>query len=208
MSVSNKAICVSKVFTKVMNCLINKDWRFPKDPRALLIVEKGLEGLGKLYMCRDYADERIIDFVVYQIYRLRNLMESGNRNWNISWCFGNDALAKYKRQFIDPSGKTGINYYIDMWLSDGGLNRNILTSMIRPQKTNNAEKYVYLESEDHIKQRFLNTRNGYMLCQESTTGWTPLSPVCGKCTFFEECLSVTEIKYPEIVRYRKIKGNG
>lgn len=190
---------------RVINTLINECVGCDKirvDGRLqhLQIISKGLERLQMLYP-HGYCDERIIDFVVYQIYRYRDYIGTDTR-WNISWCFSDMAVAKYRQQFIDENGKSGMNYYIDRWLSEADLSREGLTVMIKDRSEHPMMKMIYIESEDIIKDRFLNTDGGYFICQQSTTGWSPASPVCGQCNNISKCKDVTKKKYPELFRLR------
>lgn len=75
--------------------------------------------------------------------------------------------------------------------------------MIAKQKPNPLKKMIYLPSEEPIKKRFLNTDAGLALCQQSTTGWSPLSETCGRCDNWVECGKMTAKKYPELMRFRK-----
>src|SRR5574344_362544 len=99
---------IQKMFAIVIQSLIDKRWHFPGGRGGVSVVENGIERLKKLYNYSDMADERIIDFVVYQIYRYRDLINSG-RGWEITWCFSENAVEKYRKQFIDTSGKSGMN---------------------------------------------------------------------------------------------------
>ena len=146
----------------------------------------------------------MVDYLVYQIYRCRNSIES-DRRFNISWLFSDNAISKYKSQFMTDGGKTGINYYIDQWLSDDGLTRNGLANLLMG-KEHSKKKYVYIESEEPFKKRHLNTDDGLLLCLMATTGWNPLSETCNSCHHKDECMRISENKYPEIIRLRKKNG--
>ena len=151
----------------------------------------------------NFADERIIDYVVYQIYRFRDLIPERGKGWNLSWCFSKNAVDKFKAQFIDDSGKSGMNYYIDQWLKSEGLNRQKLTEMLVDFKEHRLAKFIYMPSEELTKRRFADSEVGFMLCMQATTGWSPLSDACKACQHTSECIEYFEKKTPELIRLRK-----
>ena len=63
-------------------------------------------------------------------------------------------------------------------------------------------KYIFLQSEELTKKRFLNTETGLMMCVCNTTGWSPLSPTCQVCKNVDECKVYTKKSYPELYRIR------
>lgn len=174
------------------------------NPGNRRIVSAGLLRMKELFAVYGGCSEmRITDFVVYQIYRYRDMIAEWPRgSWTLSWCFGETAVEKYRQQFMSEDGKRGMNYYIDKWLSDMGLSREMLSDMLS-EKRERGGKYICLTGEDATKRRFLNKPSGMMLCLASTTGWTPQSPVCKECRCSSECMERTERKYPEITRLRK-----
>lgn len=186
---------------------INPKYKFTQSDFVAMRLEQGLNKLlPKLFAMSDLDDERIIDYLVYQIYLRRTAIEEGK--WTPSWLFSDFALAKYKKQFIDEDGKSGMNYYIDKWLDEYELSRGELLKMIAKPKPSRLRSMVYMENEEQIKQRFLNTPEGLALCQQSTTGWSPLSATCGKCNNWVDCGKITAKKYPELMRFRKeVYGN-
>ena len=185
---------------------IDPKWKFTQSGLAALQLQKGLDMLPALFSVSEIDDERIVDYIVYQIYRSTKSIEDGK--WNHSWLFSQNAMLKYKNQFLSEKGKSGMNYYINQWLDEYELSRGELTSMIAKQKPNPLRKLVYMESEEPIKKRFLNTEVGLLLCQQSTTGWSPLSETCKKCNNWIECGKMTAKKYPELMRFRKEAYHG
>lgn len=165
------------------------------------MTQEGIERLNKkLFPYSNMADERIIDFVVYSLYLKRDT----TYRFTVSQIFSEGLMQKYQRQFMSADGKSGMNYYINEWLDDGDLSRSQLTKMIEKPKPHKMSKFIYMESEELIKKRFFNTEMGYMLCQRSTTGWSPRSQYCNKCQNVEQCIAITEQKYPELVRLRRM----
>lgn len=180
---------------------IDPTWKFTQSGQVALQLQNGLNVLPKFFGIPRLDEERIVDYIVYQIYRNRQAVEDGR--WQPSWLFSKTAFDKYKGQFMSEKGKSGMNYYINQWLDEYELSRGQLTSMIVKQKPNSLKKMVYLESEEPIKKRFLNTETGMALCQQSTTGWSPLSEACKECNNWVECGKITAQKYPELMRFRK-----
>lgn len=185
----------------VVKRTINPKWRFTQSGVAALYLQNGVEQLPALFGVSDIDDERIVDYIVYQIYRYRTSIANGS--WQYTYLFSQAALAKYRNQFLSADGKSGMNYYIDQWLDEVELSRGQLTSMIAKPKPDLLKQMVYLASEEPIKRRFLNTEDGLVLCQRATTGWSPLSEACGQCDNWVECGKMTAKKYPELMRYRK-----
>ena len=197
-----KVAKVQRMLVRLINETIDPDWRFPRDPYCEQVLARGLERLKMLWPIDGISNDRIIDFIAYQVYRYRDLIGTRGNGWHLSWCFSENAVAKYKKQFMDSDGKSGMKYYINQWLSDNGLTRNKLASMISDQK-HTLRKFVYMPSEDAIKRRFLNTERGHRLCRFGTTGWCGQSPVCRVCGFANDCMEETRVKYPELFRLRK-----
>ena len=185
----------------VVKRAIDPKWRFTQSGVAALYLQNGVEQLPALFGVSDIDDERIVDYVVYQIYRYRTSIANGS--WQYTYLFSQAALEKYRNQFLSVDGKSGMNYYINQWLDDVELSRGQLTSMIAKPKPDPLKHMVYLASEEPTKRRFLNTEDGLVLCQRATTGWSPLSEVCGQCDNWVECGKMTAKKYPELMRYRK-----
>lgn len=188
----------------VVKRTVSPRWKFTESGVAALYLQNGLMTLPGLFGIADIDDERIVDYIVYQLYRCRTALENGS--WSYTWLFSQTALDKYRRQFLSIDGKSGMNYYIDQWLYEVELSRSKLAAILKPPKTSPLKGMVYLPSEEDIKKRFLNTKEGLLLCQQSTTGWSPLSEICGRCDDWTACKQMTAKKYPELVRYREEYG--
>lgn len=180
---------------------IEPKWRFTQSGAAALYLQDGLQRLPVLFGVADMNEGRIVDYVVYQVYRYRAYIAGGS--WQYTWLFSAAAMEKYRKQFLSSEGKSGMNYYIDQWLDEAELSRGALVAMIAKPKQSPLRGMVYLASEEPIKRRFLNTGDGLTLCQSSTTGWSPLSETCGRCDNRAKCEKMTAEKYPELVRFRK-----
>ena len=199
MELQDSTIRLSKMIETVIRRCIDPKWRFPGGPN---LVALELQVLSKLWPYEGIADERIVDYAVYQIYRTRHTLEQGLA-WQPHYMFTDYAVDKYRHQFMSEAGKSGINYYINRWLDEYELSRTDLVKMIEEPKPNSLKKYVYMESEEVTKRRFLNTEGGYLLCQRSTTGWAPLSETCSRCDYNKQCEQETAKRLPELVRLRK-----
>lgn len=200
MELQKQAIRVLSIINKVIVELIDEKFKLPQSGISLQMTIEGVERLNKkLFPYSNMADERIVDFIVYSLYLKRNTQY----RFTVSQIFSEGLMQKYQKQFMSADGKSGMNYYINEWLDEGDLSRSQLTKMIEKPKPHKMSKFIYMESEELIKKRFFNTETGYMLCQRSTTGWSPRSQYCGKCKNVEQCITITEQKYPELVRLRK-----
>ena len=200
-----KADNVMKMCAKVIHTLVMPDWRVPDTHTVTRTVLTGLEKLERLYP--NMSDSRIVDFVVYQIYRYRDVIPNQGFGWSWFWCFTNNAVAKYKAQFIDDGGKTGINYYIDRWLESGGLSRANLLDIISHRDEESLAFYVDNPADEQIKVKWLNTPYGLVNCIKFTSGWSPKSQSCQQCQYEKDCVFYTQKKYPEIYRLRKESEN-
>lgn len=207
MELQSGTIRVKKMVETLIQKTTISDWRFPPSDSIGLFFEKELRRLPQVFGLNEIDDERVVDYIVYQIYRVRENIQIGA--WQTGWVFSDYAKRKFKQQFLSEKGKSGMNYYINIWLKDAGLSRAKLTGMIKEPKANPLENMVYLESEEPIKQRFLNTAEGLALCQKATTGWSPYSATCNNCNNSTSCMELTERKYPELMGFRreKVKGN-
>ena len=187
----------------VVRTLIKKDWKLPGGSAIVPVIERGLQRMKTLYPYSEIADERIVDFIVYQLYRYRDLVGNFDKGWNLSWCFSDNAVERFRKQFIDADGKSGMNYYIDQWLQSGGLNRGKLADMLSGPKEHPLRKYIYMPSEELIKKRSITMFNGHVLCMMRTTGWSPFSETCQKCEHTAECIDFLEHNVPELLRLRR-----
>ena len=157
----------------------------------------GIDKLKRLFG-DPVPDARLADYLSYQVYRMRDAIAS--KRWSVSWLFSEVSIDKYKRQFMDADGKSGMMYYIDCWLDGFGINRDIIAKAMSAKK-NEASKYKEADYEEPIKQRFHNTENGYVLCM-TTTGWNPKSESCKTCNFTDKCMKNTKDRFPELFRLR------
>lgn len=195
-----QAIRVRSAINKIIITLIGSGYKVPDGGQSLAVIEQGIKKINQsLFPYSDMADDRIIDYLVYFLY----LKREPRWRFTINDFFSDYAISKYRQQFMSENGKTGINYYINQWLDDGELSRASLTKMIEEPKPHKMSKFIYMESEELIKKRFINTDMGYMLCQRSTTGWAPRSYYCQICKNSSQCICATEQKYPELIRLRR-----
>lgn len=105
MELKEKYSKVQKMIETIVQSTIKKGWRLPGGPTVLTVIERGLGRMKSLYPYSEMADERIVDFIVYQIYRYRDIIGEFERGWHISWCFSENAVEKYRKQFIDAEGR-------------------------------------------------------------------------------------------------------
>ena len=203
MESKEKCSKILKMIEAVVRVLIKRDWKLSGGPTVLPVIERGLERMKTLYPYSEMADERIVDFVVYQIYRYRDIIGGFEKGWSLSWCFSDNAVQKFMKQFIDADGKSGMNYYIDQWLQDGQLDRQKLAKMIGEKKEHPLKKYVDMSSEEQIKRRSVTMEGGHVLCMMRTTGWSPFSETCKQCGHTDECIDYLEHSVPELLRLRR-----
>lgn len=177
---------------------MEKKYKLVEGEQTLGIIENGLKSMRIKLWPGGMSDERITDYIVYHLYRRR----SSCFLFYASDLFSDNAIGKYYNQFLGPDRRPGMNYYIDQWLTEGDLSRQKITNMLATPKPSKLHGLIYMPSEELTKKRFLNTENGYMLCQSSTTGWAPRSECCQQCKYQNECRTDTKLKFPELVRLR------
>lgn len=182
------------VFTAIIKKLVNPTFKFPKG------------GAAKRHLATFFAQaekefgavtcERLVDLCVTGAYTIRDF-----ENWTIKQVFSAATINRVKEH------KRGILFYQNQWLETVGLSRGALLGLIKDRKEHPQAKFIYVQSEEKTKRRQLNRRTGFLLCQVSTLGWSPLSASCQECQFTEDCRKETERKYPEIYRLRIEHGD-
>ena len=180
------------VYEKIVNTLVEPSFHISDGHSTYKALEGFLEKLGGFYGY--ITDERIVDYCVFAAYRYRNT----------------PAIQKVKQAF----GTTAIQTFIksssierfceNKWIASGKLSRNDLIQMINiTQRQHPHAQYLYMASEEQTKLRMHNRQVGFVLCQSSTLGWSPLSEACKSCDYIADCKTLTQKKYPEIFRLRE-----
>lgn len=172
-------------------------------PLNSALIEKGMAKVSVLYGIgvESLADERIVDYICYHVYRLREVMVSQRAVFSASWYFSDNAIQKYYNQFMG-SGNSKMMYFIDRWLMDNKKSRSSLTRLLKIGG-HSKKALLYLPSEDPVKLRMHNKPEGYSICQMATTGWCPVSMPCTLCNYSARCHEDTKKKYPELTRLRE-----
>jgi len=189
-----------RIFTRIVKSIDDK-FRLPGGGQAEAYIGRGLDLLEKSFPL-GMSDNRIADYIVYQLYRYAdNIAGVAATHFQYTWCFSENAVKKFHNQYFG-AGNPKIDYYIDKWLKDLGFDRDEVTAFITGPKPNKWRKYIEMPSEEMIKRRFHNTKNGLMLCSSSTMGWSPGSRACQECNYTKECKMTTGHRYPELLRLR------
>lgn len=180
------------VYTEIMKRLIDKQYTIRKGGENLKAIGNLFNNLSKEY--GTVTGVRLVDFCIFSAYYYRN------KPIQLKQAIGPTAVKK----FIQV--KAGMIYYQNQWLEDAELTRQKLYDMVIDRSEHPQAKYIYMSSEENVKNRMLNNEAGYFLCQTATLGWTPLSPSCNQCEFAEKCKRETQRKYPELYRIRLENG--
>lgn len=201
----NKAALVAAMLDRVVLMCVTNKLTISGKSYNMPIIRRGLDRIWeRLWPLDRLPDGRVVDFCVYQLFRFRDMIEQyPHTRWELTWCFSDNAVEKYRAQFMSNNGKSGINYYIDRWLSEGGLTRDALAAMLGDPRSHRLEKFIYVEAEERTKLRFHNKETGRALCAQSTTGWSPMSAACQECVFADECRDRFTRLMPELMRLRK-----
>lgn len=177
------------VYTEIVRRLIDKNFKIVLGGENIRTISSFLEEFTKEY--GTVTKERLVDFCICTAHFYRD-----KKAWSIKQVFGAASMKRFK------SAKQGKGYFEDQWLSEEKLNRNYLYNLIADRKDHPQAKYIYMPSEEEIKKRQLNKEVGYLLCQTSTLGWSPVSDTCKQCHYSSECMKETQCKYPELYRIR------
>lgn len=182
------------VFTEIINKLVDPAFAFSKGGATTKLIRTFLNRLEKEFGA--ITCERLVDFCVCAGYNFRSRIPIP-----VTQVFGPKSILRLKEQ------TRGQKFYQNQWLEAVGLSREALVNLIKERKEHPQAKFIYVQSEEFTKKRQLNQKIGYMICQTSTLGWSPLSDACKGCSYAAKCQKETERKYPEIFRLRIEHGN-
>ena len=178
-----------KVFSEIEKKLVDSSFRFSQGGSTARVLSKFIGLFEKEFGA--ITKERMVDFCICTAHAYRS-----RETWTINQAFGPSSIKRLKES------KRGARYYEDQWLEGGGLSRDALIQLIADRSEHPLAKYIFQESEEQTKMRLLNRPVGFVICQQSTLGWSPLSAACGGCKFIEQCKQETGKKYPELYRIR------
>ena len=178
-----------KLFTYIVNKLINPAYKMPQGGESLRVMTNAIARLEKKY--GEASISRIVDYIVCASYVFKN-REQG---WKLNSVFGPKSIERFTTD-------KGLKYYEDKGLMTENMTRNDLIKFLTNDSQHPLSKFIYIASEESTKRRLLNQEVGYIICQSSTLGWTPESESCKRCDFTEKCKAETSKKYPEIYRLR------
>ena len=177
------------VYTEIQRRLVDPTFKFSQGGATIRTLSNFLDLFAKEY--GTVTKERLVDFCVCTAYAYKN-----RSMWTVKQAFGPASIKRLKES------KQGKAYYEDSWLSNAQLSREYLVNLIIDRREHPQAKYIYVHSEEHSKKRLLNQEVGYLLCQTSTLGWSPVSDACQQCNFTERCKKETQSKFPELYRIR------
>lgn len=185
---------ILKMFHEIATKLIHPDYKLPQGGEPTRVVRNALKRLEKKY--GTLTANRIVDYVVTASHAFKDR----GSEWKINQVFG----PKSMERFNTDKGRV---YFEDKWLKSANLSRTILLGMIVDRSEHPKAKFIYVPSEEGTKIRLLNREVGFVICQNSTLGWSPLSDACSQCGYIEKCKIETQKKYPEIFRLREEYGS-
>ena len=185
---------VITVYTEIERKTGSPTYKFPQGGAAIRTVSEFLKEMRKEYGA--LSIDRIVD---YCIFILHYYHDKDTRP--ISHKFGKAAIKRFRET------KVGKRWHEDMWLEKSDVCRSYFYGLAADKSLHPQAKYIHLPHEENTKQRLLNQEVGYLICQASTLGWSPLSGICSQCNFTDRCMKETEVKYPELYRLRVEHGN-
>lgn len=180
-----------RVFTRIIQETLWRDFVFPGGPRTEQVLGRCFEALGS-----SVCPERLVDFCITQGYAISGFGTEYRRRWNIAHSFGQKAVKRY------AGGFSGRKFYEDRWLDEHGLSRSLLAGLVATDRPHPLSAFIYPEYEEATKRRLLHTEAGYVVCALSTFLWTPFSPTCRRCRRETPCKERTAGRYPELYRLR------
>lgn len=179
-----------KMFFEIASKLINPDYRLPKGGEPTRIMRTALQRLQKKF--GGLPAQRVVDYVICSSYAFKDRRQ----DWKLNQVFGPKSLDRF-------DSDKGRIYYENKWLESADhLSRTSLLNLIVDRSEHPKAKYIFIPSEEGAKVRLLNREVGFVICQTSTLGWSPLSEACSECEFVEKCKQETQKKFPEIFRLR------
>lgn len=177
------------VFTEIQRRLVDPTFKFSQGGATIRTLSNFLDLFEKEF--GSVTKERLVDFCICTAYAYRD-----RERWTIKQAFGPSSIKRLKES------KQGKAYYENSWLSSAQLSREYLVNLIIDRREHPQAKYIYVHSEEASKKRLLNQEVGYLLCQTSTLGWSPVSDACKQCNYTEKCKKATQSKFPELYRIR------
>lgn len=181
------------VCTEIARKLLLPDFKFSKGGATLRTLGNFIDLISKEFGA--VTPERLVDVLISSAYAFKSRPEAYKTQ-----AFGPAAIKRYAEQ------KRGILFYQNEWLESGNLSRAKLLAMIQDRSVHPLSKYIFMQSEEGTKMRHLNEEVGYLVCQLSTMGWSPVSAACSECGRSESCKKETAGKYPELYRIREEYG--
>ena len=178
-----------KVWTKLATTMLDPTFKFSGGGATTRTLEKFLGMMEAEF--GSITAERLVDFCICTAYAYRDRTQ-----WTIKQIFGKASIQRL------VSRKRGSVWHEDNWLQEQSLEREALIRMIADRSEHPQAKYIYVASEEPTKRRLLNKEVGYIVCQTSTLGWSPISEACQECEFVERCKGETKTKFPELYRIR------
>lgn len=184
---------IKTVFTEIIRNLVSPTFKFSEGGATQKTLANFITKVDKEF--GSVTAERLVDICIFAAYRFRDT------RWTVKTVFGQATINNFRNR------KNGVKFYENKWLESKGLTRGYLVNLIADKREHPQVKYIYMPAEENTKKRYLGQRIGYLLCQSSTLGWSPLSEACCRCSFIRECQFETNRKYPEIYRLRIEYGN-
>lgn len=185
---------LTTVFTEIIKKLVNPTFKFSQGGATTRTIHTFLDRLEKEF--GTITSGRLVDACVTAAYTFRETPK-----WTLKQAFGPSTIKRLREN------KRGVIFYQNQWLETVSLSRQVLIELIQDRRKHPQAKFIYIQAEEATKKRQLNKKAGYLLCQLSTLGWSPLSEACGHCNFTDDCKKETANKYPEIFRLRIEHGN-
>lgn len=189
---------VIRVFSALIKQSISSGFKISRGGQSVSTLESWVSAMEQEY--GSLSKERIVDYCVCQAYQMSRQMEEADlKKWKTHLTFSPNGKAWNRYKESDKR----IKYYEDKWLSEIGLNRQKLLSLIKDRSKHPLSGLIITDYEELTKSRNLGTDVGYYICEKQTLLYTPFSKSCQQCALSSECIERTQAIYPELYRVRK-----
>ena len=178
------------VYRAIMKAALPKAKDFGGGLKERHMMERYIGFLQNKY--KTVTEERIVDYCISIAHYRRN-----TDPLFVTTIFCAPSLIRY----VDFDYKK--KYFEDQWLEKYGLSRDGLIALIKDTDKHSLSRYIYMRAEDTTKKRSVERWLGPVFCEQSTTMYSPFSPVCrNQCNFVNTCMERTKQLYPELLRIR------
>ncbi len=180
---------------------LNKNFIFKRWSKDIKTISKFSDWLLKEYKQEQIGILFLIDFFKFQFSRYAGVNTQYGRNIiMLNWLIGDKA----KKAWLDQK-------HSKKWIIKVKLKKSVEIQLIKAfeeqikNSKSSALKSRYLKIHEHeeiAKQRFFNTKKGFLYCHGTTTLYNKKSSLCSECLFKEDCQESLKSQFPKLYDIR------